>query len=100
MVPYKISGHEVKVDIAFSEEQWSWSRVRFYGGLAKDDKRRIDKEDPFTQDVNVCEQRRKNRFTTLHLKPLIEDKQTEVLDQKGTKHLFQELDIYVNPKSK
>ncbi len=49
---------------------------------------------------DACEQRRKNRFTTLHLKPLIEDKQTEVLDQKGTKHLFQELDIYVNPKSK
>lgn len=94
IVPYKVAGREVKVEIAFSEEQWSWSRVRFYGGLARDDERRVDRDDPFTQDLNQCEQRRKKRFTTLNLKSLIEDKQSEVLDQKGAKHLFQEFDIY------
>ena len=94
MVPYKVAGKKVVVELAFSEEQWSWSRVRFYGGLAEDDERRVDAEDPVIKNLSECEKRRQNRFTTLDLESLIDGKQTDVLDKNGVKHLFEEFGIY------
>ncbi len=94
MLPYKVVGQSVKVEIAFSDEQWSWGRVRYYGGMAKDDIRRINDIDPLVKDTKRAEQHRAKRFIELDLKSLIDDKQKEVLDASNGIQLFEDFGIY------
>lgn len=94
MLPYKIAGKDVRVDVAYSVDQWSWGRIRYYGGMALNDERRVDKIDPFVRDVERAQKNRSKRFITLDLASLIKDKKKEVLNGSDTVQLFEAFDIY------
>ena len=54
-VPYKINKKVQKIEIAFSEIQWSWAYINALGGLASDDPRRNthrNQEPTNSQDLN------------------------------------------------
>lgn len=45
-VPYKINEKVQKIEIAYSEVQWSWAYINALGGLAPNDSRRFDNPQP------------------------------------------------------
>ncbi|MEX2366458.1 MAG: hypothetical protein WD601_07600, partial [Pseudohongiellaceae bacterium] len=63
VIPWIMNGSECTVEIAFSEEQWSWSRIDQLGGLDPEDPRqRLGEhlESPYNPDY--CEQTRAARM--------------------------------------
>ena len=92
LLPYKILGQQPKVEIAFSDKQWTWQRIRHYGGMKEDDNRRYEK-DPAGDAVGRAKYRKK-RFIEIDLKPLIDGKQVEVCDTKGNIVLFEEFGVH------
>ncbi len=68
LLPYTVNGLEVILEVAYSEIQWSWNRIEYFGGMDPKDERYQGK----TQDVNYhsAQQRRLSRFQRINLGPL------------------------------
>ena len=89
IVPYKNKGKVNKVEVAFSEQQWSWPRINYYGGFSEHESE--TRRPPNVQQGGVgakYDKRRAERFISLNLAALIDDNQTQVLDELGLVQLY------------
>ncbi len=67
LVPYKLQGTSCKVEVAYSEVQWSWRQVQAFGGMAPTDPRLNGHEPVKIDEADKVEsaQRRAKRMTEL-----------------------------------
>jgi hypothetical protein len=82
ILPAKISGHYPKVEIAYSEQQWTWERLEYYGGLAPDDIRRVQ-ENKIEVSEEEAQQRRSKRFVPVELKHYVDEDPDGLFYAKG-----------------
>ena len=62
LLPAKINGETPKVQIAFSQCQWTWQRIRQLGGMASDDMRLKNYPDSDLSALSESDSRRKSRM--------------------------------------
>ncbi|MCU7843220.1 MAG: DUF4150 domain-containing protein [Candidatus Thiodiazotropha sp. (ex Monitilora ramsayi)] len=71
LLPHKVAGQQVKVEIAYSRVQWSWTRLVSYGGIHPEDPRgENDTETPVSLPQNQwgeAAQRRARRMQSVDL---------------------------------
>ena len=41
MLPHRVNGDTFVLEVAFSESQWSWQRIEYFGGVDKEDIRLV-----------------------------------------------------------
>lgn len=88
IVPYKISGKYCEVELAFSQHQWSWSRLNFFGGISE------ECNDIVSNKEILYSERRARRFCKLKLKSLIKNDQEYINGENNKLQLFQSAGHY------
>ncbi|REL27771.1 hypothetical protein DXX93_15200 [Thalassotalea euphylliae] len=53
VVPNKLRGQQCRVEMAFSESQWSWTQILKFGGMNPEDPR-LNHGDPLSQAERAC----------------------------------------------
>lgn len=74
-LPWRMAGEAFDIELAFSEVQWSWARVNYFGGVDVADLRFQGKNvRPTTVSASEGECRRKARFLKLDLSSFVQEK--------------------------
>ncbi|WP_448565334.1 hypothetical protein [Thalassotalea ganghwensis] len=53
LVPNKLKGQQCKVEMAYSEQQWSWTQILKLGGMNPEDPR-LNYGDPLSKEERLC----------------------------------------------
>ncbi len=94
-LPCLLGGRSVKIEMAFSDIQWSWARIQYFGGVNPDDIR-FKAHPELWSEAEDADKRRRARFVELDLSTYRQDNpEQENREKQRLLHHYQQEEMLV-----